>query len=87
MTQNTFTLADLKRILLEGAGADSGSALEGDITDATFEELGYDSLALLETSTRIEREFHLAGDDDALITAKTPRELIELVNAQLAASV
>ncbi|MGK5639752.1 acyl carrier protein [Streptomyces sp. URMC 126] len=86
MTQTTFTVDDLKRILREGAGADSGSALDGDITDVSFEDLGYDSLALLETSTRIEREFHLPGDDDALITAKTPRELVDLVNARLAAS-
>ncbi|WP_329215641.1 acyl carrier protein [Streptomyces sp. NBC_01485] len=83
MPSHEFTIADLKRILREGAGADEGVDLDGDITDIDFESLGYESLAMLETGGRIEREFGVTLDDDTLTDAKTPRALIESVNALL----
>lgn len=82
MTARVFTLDDLKRILLEGAGADESVDLDGDILDTDFEELGYESLALLETGGRIEREYGITLDDTALTDARTPRALISVVNAQ-----
>ncbi|MFD9795649.1 acyl carrier protein [Streptomyces sp. NPDC059070] len=82
----TFTLDDLKRILLEAAGADEGVDLDGDILDTEFEVLGYESLALLETGGRIEREYGISLDDDALTDATTPRALIEVVNNQLSSA-
>ncbi|MFI1103532.1 MULTISPECIES: acyl carrier protein [Streptomyces] len=82
----TFTLDDLKRILLEAAGADEGVDLDGDILDTEFEVLGYESLALLETGGRIEREYGISLDDDALTDATTPRALIDVVNAQLSSA-
>ncbi|MFG2093682.1 acyl carrier protein [Streptomyces sp. NPDC048612] len=85
MNEN-FTLDDLRRILREGAGTAEGADLDGDILDAGFEELGYDSLALLETASRIEREYDIALDDSALADARTPRDLLEAVNARLWAS-
>ncbi|WP_306329340.1 acyl carrier protein [Streptomyces venezuelae] len=85
MSSNTFTLDDLKRILREGAGADEGVDLDGDILDTHFETLGYESLALLETGSRIEREYSITLDDDVLSDADTPRALIEAVNAHLSA--
>lgn len=84
MSAAAFTLDDLKRILLEGAGAEEGVDLNGDILDTDFEELGYESLALLETGGRIEREWNITLDDSALTDAATPRALIETVNAHLA---
>lgn len=76
-----LTLDDLKRVLLEGAGAQEGVDLGGDILDTPFEDLGYDSLALLETTARITREYRLQFDDDAAVSAETPREFLALVNA------
>ncbi|GID94068.1 acyl carrier protein [Amorphoplanes digitatis] len=87
MTIATFALEDLKRILLEGAGADEGVDLDADILDTRLDDLGYESLALLETGSRIEREYGISLDESALIEAPTPRVLIDLVNAQLAAGV
>ncbi|AJT68434.3 acyl carrier protein [Streptomyces chattanoogensis] len=81
-----FTLDDLRRILREGAGTAEGTDLDGDILDAGFEELGYESLALLETASRIEREYDIALDDTALADARTPRDLLEAVNARLRVS-
>jgi act minimal PKS acyl carrier protein len=84
MTDREFTLSDLRRIVLEGAGADDSIDLDGDIVDTEFGALGYDSLALLETSTRIEREYDVRLGDEVVTDAKTPGELIAAVNAALA---
>ncbi|MEU0290310.1 phosphopantetheine-binding protein [Streptomyces sp. NPDC052492] len=78
-----FTLDDLRRILLEAAGADENVDLAGDIADTTFEVLGYESIALLETGGRIEREYGIVLDDDDLGDDITPRDLVDAVNAQL----
>ncbi|MCC8246326.1 acyl carrier protein [Saccharothrix luteola] len=80
-----FTIDDLKRILREGAGTDEAVDLDGDIAESDFEELGYESLALLETGGRIEREYGISLDEDALADARTPAALVDLVNSHLAA--
>lgn len=81
MTSSTaITLDDLRRILREGAGADENVDLDGEILDTEFDELGYDSLALLETASRISREYAITMDDDVVLAARTPREFITVVN-------
>lgn len=74
-------LRDLRRILEEGAGAAYGVDLDADILDIEFAELGYDSIAIMETAARISREFAIRIDDDALVEANTPRQLLDLVNS------
>ncbi|QES39600.1 actinorhodin polyketide synthase [Streptomyces venezuelae] len=86
MSEQRFTLDDLKRILVEAAGADEAAPPDDDILDTTFGDLGYESLALLETGGCIEREWGIALDDDTLSDALTPRELIRTVNERLAAA-
>jgi act minimal PKS acyl carrier protein len=82
MADRGFELKDLQRILQAGAGADQGVDLGGGtVLDTTFDDLGYDSIALLETAGRISREYGVTFDDDALVEATTPRRLIDLVNA------
>ncbi|MFI6274442.1 acyl carrier protein [Streptomyces sp. NPDC050988] len=83
MPAHEFTIEDLRRILRDGAGADEAVDLDGEILDTDFESLGYESLALLETSGRIEREFGITLDDDTVTEAKTPRALIGAVNSFL----
>jgi act minimal PKS acyl carrier protein len=80
-----FTLHALIRILREGAGADESVDFDGDILDTDFEALGYESLALLETATRIEREFDVTLDDGTVTEARTPRALLDAVNGLLPA--
>ncbi|MDW8805212.1 acyl carrier protein [Streptomyces scabiei] len=87
MSKHEFTIEDLKRILQEGAGADESVDLDGDILDTDFEELGYESLALLETGGRIEREYGITLDDDVITDSRTPRSFIGAVNASLQALV
>jgi act minimal PKS acyl carrier protein len=81
-----FTVEDLKRILLAGAGADELVDLDGDILDSRFDELGYESLAVLETGRLIERELGITLPDSALTDSDTPRALIEAVNERLLAA-
>ncbi|MEQ4303832.1 acyl carrier protein [Plantactinospora sp. B6F1] len=86
MLNRTFTIDDLRRILREAAGQDEWVDLDGDILDTGFDELGYDSLALLETGTRVEREFGIKIEDEALTSARTPRALLGTVNTHLASA-
>lgn len=78
-----LNLSDLKRILTEVAGVAEGVDLDGDILDTTFSDLGYDSLALLEAGSRIERQYAVSLDDETIGDAQTPRQLIDAVNAHL----
>ncbi|WP_017973232.1 acyl carrier protein [Actinopolyspora halophila] len=87
MSEKEFTVEDLKRILREGAGEARGVSLDGDILDTDFEVLSYDSLALLETGGRIEREYGISLEETSITEAVTPREFIEIVNGQLSGSV
>ncbi|MER6808870.1 acyl carrier protein [Spirillospora sp. NPDC000708] len=84
MADQEFTLPDLRRVLVQAAGEVAG--LDGDILDVGFEELGYDSLALLEASGRIEREHGIRLEESALVDARTPRALLAVVNATLPAA-
>ncbi|MET9857195.1 acyl carrier protein [Streptomyces sp. NPDC006450] len=84
MATKAFTLDDLKRILKEAAGVAEGVDLDGDILDTEFDVLGYESLALLEAGSLIERECGISLDEEAVNDAHTPRTFIDVVNSQLA---
>jgi act minimal PKS acyl carrier protein len=71
---------DLRRILVACAGEDDAVDLNGDILVTPFDDLGYDSLALMETAARIEREYGLDLPDEEVTEAGTPRALLELAN-------
>nr|AAA67435.1 acyl carrier protein with serine active site bp 2762-2764 [Kibdelosporangium aridum] len=78
-----FTVKDLRPILHEAAGADEGIDLDVSTLDTEFVELGYESIALLETGGRIEREFGIKLDDETMTDSATPRALIDAVNARI----
>ena len=84
MTGNPMTIDDLKRILRQAAGEAEGADLDSDILDTEFTDLGYDSIALMETGGRIERECGVQLDDDTMTSVHTPRALLVLVNKRLA---
>jgi minimal PKS acyl carrier protein len=86
MTTPELTLDDLRRILRAVAGEAEGAGLDGDILDVTFTDLGYDSLALLETAGQIERERDLQLDESTITDAQTPRQLLAAVTEQLVAA-
>lgn len=74
-------------VLRASAGEDEGVDLGANPHDTTFADLGYDSLALLETAGRIQRTYGIELDDDVLAEADTPRRFVEAVNESLAARV
>jgi minimal PKS acyl carrier protein len=86
MATRELTIDDLKRVLRAAAGEGEGADLDADIMDVSFDELGYDSLALLETGSRIGREHRIELSDSTLTDARTPRALLASINQQLAAS-
>ncbi|MGI5237988.1 acyl carrier protein [Dactylosporangium sp. CA-139066] len=85
MATQPFTVEDLKAVLRVAAGEEDATTLDGDILDAAFEDLGYDSVALLETTGRIERELGIQLPDSFVADARTPRVLVEAINERLAA--
>lgn len=80
-----MTLRDLQEIMRECAGEDESSASLEDAADEAFIDLGYDSLALLETQSRVKREYGVAFSEDDLAHITTPREFVEFFNSLLAA--
>ncbi|MEU4745177.1 acyl carrier protein [Actinosynnema sp. NPDC023658] len=76
-------MADLKRVLREAAGVDESVDFDGDIADVDFTDLGYDSIALLETTSRVEREYGVTLAEDAVVTSTNPRRLLALINDSL----
>ncbi|MEU5213927.1 acyl carrier protein [Streptomyces sp. NPDC020742] len=81
----TLTLDDLRRILISCAGENDEIDLNGDILDSSFQDLGYDSLALMETAARIGQEYGVDVSDDDIATVETPRALLEIVNGAVSA--
>ncbi|AKU15495.1 acyl carrier protein [Luteipulveratus mongoliensis] len=77
----TFAFEDLVRVLNEGAGLEEGVELTTDVLDTPLSELGYDSLALLETVGRVEREYGVTLDESSASEELTPRDFLDVVNA------
>ena len=76
-----ITGTDLGRILRECAGGPESLAWDDDaVLDTAFEELEYDSIALLEAVARIQRDYGVRVDDGAVAEAATPRDLLARVN-------
>nr|QVQ68797.1 mmyS [uncultured bacterium] len=75
------SIDDLFRVFAEGAGRIEHSQPVSDLMDTPFSVIGYDSLAMLETASRLEREYGVTLSDADVNDAKTPRLLLQLVNA------
>jgi minimal PKS acyl carrier protein len=82
-----MTLEELRVILVDCAGEDETIDVSGDIADVGFDALGYDSLALLEMAARIEQIRLVKIPDGVVDDLKTPRTVLDLVNAMLVAAV
>ena len=80
-----MTIDDLCVLLTECAGEPESGAFPADATDVPFEDLGYDSLALIETTTRIAAVYGVRIPDDEISELRTPRDLLRRVNDTLTA--
>lgn len=82
---NTFTLDELRELMRASAGVDEAADIEGDISDVPFTDMDYDSLAVLELASRIEREWRIVVPDEVIMELKTPAEVLGYVNRQAVA--
>lgn len=81
-------LPTLIGLLRESAAEEDAELLDGDPSghaDSVFEDLGIDSLALFDTTSAIERQYGAALAYDTFIAAKTPAQLLQVVNEALTA--
>jgi act minimal PKS acyl carrier protein len=65
------------------AGIDESVDLDSDIGGRTFEDLGYDSLAVLEITAKIQNILGVVIADDAAKELTTPQSLADYAAAQL----
>ena len=86
MTEQTqFGFEDLKRILVDRVGL-----AEDDVTDdpnATFDEMGLDSLAFVEIQLAMEQEYGFTVAEEDAERIHTVGEAIDYVNRRLAEQV
>jgi minimal PKS acyl carrier protein len=83
MAAPEFTLDDLVNVLRDCAGQSESVNLGEDILDVPFADLGYDSLALMEAVSRIQRQYQVKLGDEAA-GDETPRLLLTRVQETLA---
>ncbi|MDT8910107.1 acyl carrier protein [Amycolatopsis sp. PS_44_ISF1] len=74
-----LTLEDLKQVL-RTCGTDESVDLDGDILDVEMAELGYDSLAVLEISARLQQRSGREIPEDVTAESLTLRQLLGYIN-------
>ncbi len=77
-----MTIDDFRRILIDCAG-EADAELSENLLDAGFDEIGYDSLALMESAARIRQEFGVTIPEDMIHDLETPRQVLDFVNGAL----
>jgi minimal PKS acyl carrier protein len=77
---SAFKLDRLREVMRE-CGVDDSVDLETDILDRPFADLGYDSLAVLQIITVVSRESGVRIADDLIDELRTPRHMLDFVNA------
>ncbi|CAL9500577.1 acyl carrier protein [Streptomyces sp. enrichment culture] len=80
---SAFTLDDLFRIIRSATGEPLDSAPPEELQDTAFGDLGVDSLALLETATRVELETGVAVPESEVPELSSPRLFHDYVVQQL----
>lgn len=78
-----YTIDELRQALRTAAGEADAGSLDGDILDVEFADLGYDSLAVMETTSQVERKLDVKLPEEEAAEMRTPREFLGFVNARL----
>jgi minimal PKS acyl carrier protein len=84
---SVFTLDDLREIMRTSVGVDDEVDLAGEIADSEFADLGYDSLAVLELASQVQRRYSVAISDEAALELTTPTKIVNYVNERLTEAV
>ncbi|MFB0619291.1 acyl carrier protein [Streptomyces sp. AGS-58] len=80
---SAFTLDELRSMLQESVGVDESVDLDGDILDTPFSSLGYDSLAMLEITARIQNDLGVPVPDEHMELMTTPRAVLQYIDHRL----
>ncbi|WP_280386283.1 acyl carrier protein [Nocardia wallacei] len=75
----------LAEVLRQVAGDDAAievAALDQAGDETPFEDMGFDSIALLEVLNQLKREHGIALDDDVLEQATTPAQLVAAIDEE-----
>lgn len=80
-----FTEDTLRDIMRACAGPGEHPEFEGAFVDTSYEDLGFDSLAILQLATRIQQALGVPFPDEAVAEIATPRDVLDYVNTQMAA--
>ncbi|RFU83711.1 acyl carrier protein [Streptomyces triticagri] len=82
---SSISFDDLKAIMSRCIGELDGKEItEADLA-TPFTDIGYDSLAVLEIASQLQREYSLQIPDEAIEEMDSPKAVIDYVNANLAA--
>ncbi|MDX3377990.1 acyl carrier protein [Streptomyces cyaneofuscatus] len=84
MSSTTMTFDNLKDIMSRCTGETED--LTEEHLGRDFTEIGYDSLAVLEIASQIQREYGLQIPDEAIEEMNSPQAVIDYVNSSLAAA-
>ncbi len=83
----SLTISDLIPHLKAAVGDDDDIELNVAMANAPLDDLGIDSLAVIDATNRIERELSIALPDGSTDDAATMQELCDAINLQLSAAV
>jgi act minimal PKS acyl carrier protein len=76
-----FGIQELRTIMRGSAGSAEGVDLDGEIAAVPFAELGYDSLAVLEMMSEVQRRYGVVIDENVVFDLETPQDAIDHVNS------
>lgn len=76
----TMDINELFRVLVECAGMNNSGELTDKTLDTEFDDLGYDSLALMEAAAVIKQRTGVVIPDERIADVRTPRDMLDLVN-------
>ena len=75
-----FTVDDLRRILESSAGVVGIDWADSRTLETSFNDIGYDSLALLEFSASVQRERGIRIPDEDVFEMVTPKLALDYIN-------
>jgi act minimal PKS acyl carrier protein len=83
-----FGMTQLTEILRTSIGLDADVRFDGELAETEFTELGYDSLAMIELASQVQRRYGVQITDEAVLDQmRSPREAVDFVNSLLAGKV
>jgi acyl carrier protein len=79
-----MTFDELRNFLLRAVGGDDSVDLSADSLDEGLSDLGFDSLAVIDVTSKVEQHYGIKLPESDASEITTPREFLDLVNRVLA---